>query len=205
MRKGWGVGLLTGKVLLTNTQYILKWWIRGLELRAISMRKGSQKKIQWAPPILEGQLAVSWYEDSFFISFQECFKSRGDSLHTLLITPCFWKPQNVNSDEWDWGFRKLRFGLSEYFYCVWFWKRFLLYCYFTMYHEHLFHAQEGQCPTNREYCSWIKRLLLAIVTSKASINLRLKHSAWKINACQGKQGQQYSHQRNQSCMTKAIR
>lgn len=119
MRKGWVVGfLLTGKVLLTATQDVLKWWIRGLELRASSMRRGSQKKIQGAPAIVEGYSATHWHHDSFSISFQECFKSRGDSLHTLLITPCFWKPQSANSSECDWDFRKLGFGSSECFLCV---------------------------------------------------------------------------------------
>lgn len=154
MRKGWGVGfLLTGKVLLTATQDILKWWIRGLELRASSMRRGSQKKIQGAPTIVEGYSATHWHHDSFSISFQECFKSRGDSLHTLLITPCFWKPQNatqVNGIEIleNWGL-----GHQSAF-CVWFWKMFLLYCYFTILHDFLFHVHD------RKQFYWLRTLWL---------------------------------------------
>lgn len=102
----------------------MKWWIRSLEWIASSMRRGSQK-IQWALPILEGKPVASWHQGFFSISFQECSKSRGDSSHTLLVTPCFWQPQHLNSNEWDWSFRKMGFGLWEYF-CVWvwFWKLF---------------------------------------------------------------------------------
>lgn len=187
MRKGWGVGfLLTGKVLLTDTQYILKWWIRSQERIASSMKRGSQKKIQWALPILEGKPAASWHQGFFSISFQECSKSRGDSSHTLLITPCVWQPQHWNSNEWDWGFRKLGFGLSEYL-CVWggFWKLLSLYCYFTMYHKHLSHVHEWKCPTDREHCGWIKGLLVTRAIPKAKYQLTvIAHS------CQGKQSQQ---------------
>lgn len=81
------------------------------------MRRGSQKRIQGAPPVLEGQSAASWHQDSFSISFQECFKSRGDSLHTLLITPCT-KNYKIQMnrieilENWGLGYQSA--------FCVWF-------------------------------------------------------------------------------------
>lgn len=68
-------------------------------------------------PVLEGQSAASWHQDSFSISFQECFKSRGDSLHTLLITPCT-KNYKIQMnrieilENWGLGYQSA--------FCVWF-------------------------------------------------------------------------------------
>ena len=103
-------------------------------------------------------------------------------------------------------------GIAGEFFTVWATREALLQNWFDTIHLVFFYCSFYSVPWtslpwtwvktpywNTEHCSWIKWLLVRTVTPKAKYQLEDKaHSL--ASACQGKQCQWYSHQRNQNQM-----